>query len=109
VGTDGTDAGTHPVNTVVSPAVALFNFPYLTNLDGTIYFAGANATERFEPWKSDGSAGGTSMIANIAPRFSAVVGSAQHHRRRRPGLLRGVGWNRALHNKRGTEAVNLAH
>jgi ELWxxDGT repeat protein len=57
---DGSAAGTR----VVNPGVTA-NLP-LANVDGTVYFAGANLLNGFEPWKSDGTAEGTVMIANLS-------------------------------------------
>ena len=38
----------------------------LVNIDGTLYFSGANRLNGYEPWKTDGTAEGTKMIANVA-------------------------------------------
>ncbi|HYC91525.1 MAG TPA: ELWxxDGT repeat protein [Thermoanaerobaculia bacterium] len=57
---DGSAAGTR----VANPEVAA-NAP-LANVDGTVYFAGANRLNGLEPWKSDGTAAGTVMVANVA-------------------------------------------
>lgn len=64
--TDGTANGTHEVKTS-SRLVFSLSFPVLTNIDGVLYFAGANSLNGLEPWKSDGTDAGTSMIANIMP------------------------------------------
>ncbi len=64
--TDGTVDGTHQVKTS-SRLVLSASFPALTNIDGILYFAGANTLYGLEPWKSDGTDAGTSMIANIMP------------------------------------------
>jgi len=58
---DGTAAGTRQVKTS-SPLAVFIGF---TNIDGTLYFGGANNLNGVEPWKSDGTDAGTSMLANI--------------------------------------------
>jgi ELWxxDGT repeat protein len=68
---DGTDSGTHQVTTGNGkPTVTAVNGIYLTNIDGTVYFAGANSLNGAEPWKSDGTNAGTTMIANLARDFT---------------------------------------
>jgi ELWxxDGT repeat protein len=75
---DGTAAGTRQINEshpigVNSPSNNSFipgsslTIPAFTIIDGTLYFAGSNSLNGFEPWKSDGTDAGTAMIANIAP------------------------------------------
>jgi ELWxxDGT repeat protein len=65
--TDGTSAGTRQVTTTEpSPVVQSAGPSTLTYLNGILYFSGANRLNGFEPWKSDGTDVGTSMIANIA-------------------------------------------
>ena len=60
--TDGTSAGTSRV-TDEHQRVSVEDF---TLIDGTLYFAGANSLNGYEPWKSDGTTAGTKMIANLA-------------------------------------------
>jgi ELWxxDGT repeat protein len=60
---DGTATGTIQVKT--SGRLILAN-PVFTNIDGILYFAGSDPLNGTEPWKSDGTDGGTSMIANLA-------------------------------------------
>jgi ELWxxDGT repeat protein len=60
---DGTAEGTREA-AVFQPRLTVGS-PF-TNIDGTLYFSAANALNGQEPWKSDGTAAGTSMIANIA-------------------------------------------
>jgi ELWxxDGT repeat protein len=60
--TDGTSAGTRQV---MSQNPVEVSFP-LTNIGSTLYFDGANSLNGFEPWKSDGTEGGTAMIMNLA-------------------------------------------
>jgi ELWxxDGT repeat protein len=72
---DGTAAGTRQINAsppiaVSSPSTpfvlgSLFTPPTFTAIDGRLYFAGANSLNGIEPWKSDGTDSGTSMIANL--------------------------------------------
>jgi len=61
---DGTAAGTRQVKT--SGGLTLLPGVTVTNVDGILYFAGANSLNGYELWKSDGTDAGTSMIANIA-------------------------------------------
>jgi ELWxxDGT repeat protein len=63
---DGTMGGTRPVKTTGSIPVIRVGAPTLTNIDGILYFSGANTLNGFEPWKSDGTDAGTVMIANVA-------------------------------------------
>ena len=60
--TDGTVNGTR---LVISETTKFSVGSQIRNLDGTLYFSAANALNGQEPWKSDGTAGGTVMIANI--------------------------------------------
>jgi ELWxxDGT repeat protein len=60
--TDGTTAGTRPVKTTSRLPISSNG---MTTIDGILYFGGANTLNGFEPWKSDGTDAGTSMIANI--------------------------------------------
>jgi ELWxxDGT repeat protein len=72
---DGTAAGTRQINEshpigVSTPATqfvpgAFFTPPTFTAIDGLLYFAGANSLNGYEPWKSDGTDAGTTMIANV--------------------------------------------
>jgi ELWxxDGT repeat protein len=64
--TDGTTAGTQKVRTPEPTVGQSGNETLFTAVDGVIYFSGANPLNGFEPWKSDGTAAGTSMIANLA-------------------------------------------
>jgi ELWxxDGT repeat protein len=69
--TDGTAGGTRLVKT--SASLSIVNGGYtraLTNIDGTLFFAGANLLNGYELWKSDGTDAGTVMVANIAPDVS---------------------------------------
>lgn len=63
---DGTNAGTRQVS---SAGVLTSSDPPLpsvfTNIDGVLYFSGANALNGYELWKSDGTAAGTVMIKNL--------------------------------------------
>jgi ELWxxDGT repeat protein len=59
---DGTNSGTMPVST---KNLTIFANSALTVIDNIIYFAGANSLNGVEPWKSDGSDAGTSMIRNL--------------------------------------------
>jgi ELWxxDGT repeat protein len=70
--TDGSEAGTRPVKTsgtltLLQPSALVFGVQpsFLTAIDAIVYFAGANAMNGYEPWKSDGTDAGTAMIANL--------------------------------------------
>src|SRR5204863_7915122 len=56
---DGTQAGTVLVKNVAAA--------YLRNVDGTLFFAGTDATYGSELWKSDGTTAGTAMVKDIKP------------------------------------------
>ena len=60
---DGTSSGTRQVHTKDRLEISS---SALTMIDGVLYFAGANGVNGFEPWKSDGTDAGTSMIGNLA-------------------------------------------
>lgn len=59
---DGTASGTRIVR---NDAGGVSVGSDLTNIDGTIYFSGANLLNGYEPWKSDGTDAGTVMLANL--------------------------------------------
>jgi ELWxxDGT repeat protein len=61
---DGTESGTRQV--VARDQLAALESSGLTIIDGVIYFAGANRLNGYEPWKSDGTDAGTTMIRNLA-------------------------------------------
>jgi ELWxxDGT repeat protein len=60
---DGRDSGTIPVST--KNLISVAKGSTLTVIDNIIYFAGANNLNGVEPWKSDGTDAGTSMIRNL--------------------------------------------
>jgi ELWxxDGT repeat protein len=57
---DGTAAGTVRVSNVLAPQS-------LTNVNGLLYFSGADGTHGNELWQSDGTTGGTVMVQDINP------------------------------------------
>ncbi|HEV3023418.1 MAG TPA: hypothetical protein VGX76_13175, partial [Pirellulales bacterium] len=64
--TDGTNAGTHPVQPSNANAPKATNLTELTNVGGKAYFEDYDtATSKFDLWKSDGTAAGTTMIADL--------------------------------------------
>src|SRR5262249_20835858 len=48
---------------------------WLTNLNGTLFFAATDATTGRELWKSDGTAQGTVLVKNMAPDTKGVQSS----------------------------------
>ncbi|MEA2345394.1 MAG: hypothetical protein QOF63_3563, partial [Thermoanaerobaculia bacterium] len=65
---DGAASGTTPVQR--KGAVAISFGTVLTMIDGVVYFAGTNRLNGIEPWKSDGTETGTSMISNLRRDFT---------------------------------------
>jgi ELWxxDGT repeat protein len=60
---DGTDAGTVPVNTTVNGL-----FPQeTTNVNGRLFFSGFDSAHGRELWTSDGTDAGTHLVRDIAP------------------------------------------
>jgi ELWxxDGT repeat protein len=64
---DGTAAGTHMVKDINSgqPVYANASPDSLTNVGGTLFFAANDGIHGNELWRSDGTAAGTRMIADI--------------------------------------------
>src|SRR5262249_52998179 len=58
---DGTEAGTVVVSSVV------WFLGSLTNFNGTLFFSADDGTNGRELWKSDGTAGGTVLVKDIYP------------------------------------------
>ncbi len=73
---DGTVAGTAMVKDVNPGAGDGFGlgFGFITDVNGTVYFAGNDGSHGFELWKSDGTAAGTVMVKDINPAGDAVQG-----------------------------------
>ena len=73
--TDGTAAGTIMVKDIQSGSGSGLKQPdivtayplYLTDVSGTLYFVADDGTHGRELWRSDGSANGTTMVADISP------------------------------------------
>ena len=67
---DGTEGGTvvvkrfHPR----SRFYACFGERSIADIEGTLFFDAADGKEGCEPWKSDGTASGTTMVADIAQK-----------------------------------------
>jgi ELWxxDGT repeat protein len=75
--TDGTPAGTTmigPVGGGISPGAGNANPSYITNVNGTVFFAADDATNGTELWKSDGTAAGTTMVVP-APGINPGAGA----------------------------------
>jgi ELWxxDGT repeat protein len=66
---DGTAAGTHAVTSEPVPVTTAGGFfggnAFLTPIGSEVWFSGANPLNGYELWKSDGTAAGTAMIANL--------------------------------------------
>jgi len=71
---DGTPAGTAPIAEFAGDFIALpIPFPYEgptsngTSAGGFLYFTANDGVHGREPWRSDGTSGGTSLVADIDP------------------------------------------
>ncbi|MGE5608694.1 MAG: ELWxxDGT repeat protein [Bacillota bacterium] len=64
---DGTAAGTGAVKTFQSYAYTTNPPAQLTSVDGTLFFACADAEHGAELWRSDGTDAGTTMVEDINP------------------------------------------
>jgi ELWxxDGT repeat protein len=66
---DGTAAGTVPLATFQDPRTdvgsALARWQITRGGDGTFYFAGTGLNNDMEPWRTDGTAAGTTRVANV--------------------------------------------
>lgn len=65
---DGTLAGTQIVKDIRSGSSSSVNPPlggWLTNVNGTLFFAAATTLEGYELWKSDGSSAGTQRVLDL--------------------------------------------
>ncbi len=78
--TDGTSAGTQLVEDIdPGPASGVFGFTFASSSavfpDGRLFFYAQDGSHGFEPWITDGTAAGTSMLADIAagPGFSTDI------------------------------------
>lgn len=66
-GTDGTDAGTELLSQVAPHAVGTDATARFAELGGAVYYAAATTDLGVELWRSDGTATGTQLIADINP------------------------------------------
>ena len=62
--TDGTTGGTIPL-TSLGPGSKISYPGNLTSVDGTLYFTATGANDQNELWQSDGTAQGTSLVADL--------------------------------------------
>lgn len=60
--TDGSDAGTSKVSAMVTPGTQPAAMAWA---GGQLYFSGSDGVTGAEPWASDGTPGGTHLIANL--------------------------------------------
>ena len=66
--TDGTTAGTQPVKDINPYNGSVTPGPYyLTDVNGTVFFAANDGVNGIELWKTDGTADGTQLVKNVAP------------------------------------------
>ena len=63
---DGTEAGTQQITSGLSVA-GIDDSPVY---NGYVYFYGSNATYGAEPWRSDGTVGGTTILKDVVPGTS---------------------------------------
>jgi ELWxxDGT repeat protein len=69
--TDGTLAGTIEL-APFAPHGFHPDDPYLTDIDGTVYFLNAISGD-MELWRSDGTPGGTGRVATLPPTFEREI------------------------------------
>ena len=78
--TDGTATGTvmlKDINTGTSDGYANSSYPfYMANIDGTLYFSAATADEGRELWRSDGTAAGTVLVADMVSGTTGLYPTA---------------------------------
>jgi ELWxxDGT repeat protein len=94
---DGTAAGTTLVKDI-NPGSAGSNpagpnlDPYLTNVNGTLFFAADDGAHGTELWKSDGTAAGTTLVKDIFPGgdWGGYYGSEYFMNSSSPGGLTNV-------------------
>jgi ELWxxDGT repeat protein len=78
---DGTAAGTvmvkdiNPGSSGSYPTSDTFFDHGFTNVGGTVFFDANDGTHGEEPWRSDGTAGGTQMVKDINPGSASSTGS----------------------------------
>jgi ELWxxDGT repeat protein len=65
--TDGTPEGTQPIKDINPSDGSVTPGPYyLTDVNGTVFFAANDGVNGVELWKTDGTAGGTQLVKNVA-------------------------------------------
>ncbi len=74
---DGTEAGTTLVKDIYLGSSPYYSSPYssnpqnLTNVNGTLFFTANDGSKGIELWKSDGTAAGTTLVADLNPWSSS--------------------------------------
>jgi ELWxxDGT repeat protein len=66
---DGTTAGTMMVSDILPGSGSSFTSanPYMTNVNGTLFFSAYDITHGYTLWKSDGTAAGTVIVSSLDP------------------------------------------
>jgi ELWxxDGT repeat protein len=79
--TDGTPGGTQitkDANPGTGSSLNLGWWRYFTTMDGAVYFRGRNDTNGLELWRTDGTADGTVMVADVIPGADSGVYHSPH-------------------------------
>ena len=79
--TDGVPGGTTDLVEDIDPGASgsVCPTPYLTELNGEVFFCAGDGTNGNELWRSDGTPGGTEMVGDINPAGSSNPASLSVH------------------------------